>query len=80
MRTNVLLNVQINKVLTEQEQQVFLLINSNTSITKEEMASRLDKSTKTIQRTIASLLDKGIVERVGSNKTGYWRVKDSYDD
>ena len=30
---------------------------------------------RTIQRALDSLKAKGIIERVGSNKTGYWKIK-----
>ena len=39
------------------------------------MAIRIGKSEKTVQRTISSLTKKQVIERVGSNKTGKWRIK-----
>ena len=74
IRTNVHLNVQINVHLTEQEQRIFNLIDSNDRITKEELAVRINKSEKTIQRIISKLISNNFIERVGSNKDGYWRV------
>ena len=32
-------------------------------------------SSRTISRLMASLKRKGLVERVGSNKNGYWKIK-----
>jgi predicted HTH transcriptional regulator len=32
------------------------------------------KSARTVNRAIASLKSKKLLERVGSNKTGYWKV------
>lgn len=75
IRTNVQLNVQINNELTTQEQLIFNLINDNNGISKAEMALRIGKSEKTVQRIIASLIEKNLVEREGSNKTGFWRIK-----
>ena len=76
IRTNVHLNVQINVHLTEQEQIVFNLIGSNDRITKEELAVRINKSEKTVQRIISKLISNNFIERVGSNKDGFWKVKE----
>ena len=35
---------------------------------------KMDKATNTIYRNIKVLKDMGILERVGSNKKGYWRI------
>ena len=75
IRTNVPINVPINKDLTENERRVFSLIQTNEGISRKELAVRISMSEKTVQRAISSLLMKGVIERVGSNKTGYWKVK-----
>ena len=75
IRTNVQLNVQISEELTEGEQIIFNLIQKNDGISKAEMAIRIGKSEKTVQRTISSLTKKQVIERVGSNKSGKWRIK-----
>ena len=74
IRTNVQINVQINVHLTDQEQAIFNLILSNERISKEELAIRINKSEKTVQRIISKLIDYKLIERVGSNKDGYWKV------
>ena len=74
IRTNVHLNVQIKEQLTEQEQKVYNLIRYNERITKSEIAKRINKSEKTVQRVIASLIYKKLITRVGSNKDGYWKI------
>jgi len=74
IRTNVQISVQINAELTEQEQVVFNLIHNNEGISKAEMAVRIGKSEKTVQRIIASLIEKNVIIRVGSNKSGYWKA------
>ncbi len=74
IRPNVHLNVHIKDELTDQEQLVFNILNNNERIAKAEIALRIGKSEKSIQRIISSLINKGLVRRVGSNKTGYWEV------
>ena len=75
IRTNVQINVQINTELTEVEQVIFNLIQNNDGISKAEMAIRIGKSEKTVQRLISSLTKKQVIEREGSNKSGSWKIK-----
>lgn len=76
IRTNVHLNVQTNVQLNKQEQTIFNLIYANEHITKEELAIRINKSEKTVQRIISKLISNNMIERIGSNKDGYWKVKE----
>ena len=75
IRTNVQLNVHIKESLTDSEQIVFNIIRDNEKITKSEIAIRIGKSEKSVQRIISSLIEKKLIQRVCSNKTGYWEVK-----
>ena len=50
------------------------LVEINKHITQPEIAKELNKATNTIYRNIKVLKDMGILERVGSNKKGYWRI------
>ena len=74
IRTNVQINVQINKKLTDTEQIIFNLIKNNEGISKTEMAIKIGKSEKTVQRIVSSLIKKQVIEREGSNKSGFWKV------
>lgn len=77
IRPNPSLNIQSDKKLTEQEEIVLKLIASDKTISKKEISMKLDKSERTIQRIISSLTSKELVERIGSNKNGYWALKES---
>ena len=46
----------------------------NQSITQEEIAIKLKKTVRTVERNINILKDKGIITRVGSKKSGYWGI------
>ena len=54
---------------------IFNLIQNNDGISKAEMAIRIGKSEKTVQRLISSLIKKQVIEREGSNKSGSWKIK-----
>ena len=53
---------------------VFLLIKENNNITATEISERLKLSLSTVKRKIKNLKEQGIIERVGSDKTGYWKA------
>ena len=72
---NVVTNVVTNVVLNEKEKQILDLLRSNNYLTASKISEMIDKSSRNIQRIMDSLKNKGLIERIGSNKTGYWKVK-----
>ncbi len=65
---------QKNITLHETEKSILALLKQNPMMTRDELAERISKTVRTVQRTINSLRDKGIIERDGSKKNGYWIV------
>ena len=53
---------------------VFSLIKKMPKITSTKIAENLGVGIATVKREIKRLKDSGCIERVGSDKTGYWRV------
>jgi predicted HTH transcriptional regulator len=53
---------------------VFGLIKENNTITAAEISERLGISLRTVKRNIKKLKDNGMIDRVGSDKTGSWKV------
>jgi len=53
---------------------VFSLIKQDNKITATEISERLKMSLSTIRRKIKELKDNGKIERIGSDKTGHWKV------
>ena len=53
---------------------VFYLIKQNSKITATEISEQLKISLSTVKRKIKELKEKGSVERIGSDKTGYWKI------
>jgi len=53
---------------------VFSLIKQNNKITANEISERLKMSLSTVRRKIKELRTDGKIERMGSDKTGYWSV------
>ncbi|MBP5262351.1 MAG: putative DNA binding domain-containing protein [Clostridiales bacterium] len=71
---NVTVNVSANVTVNKTEQTVLTLLLSNPGYTRNQLAQETSKTVRTIQRTLDSLRDKGLIERVGSDKNGYWKV------
>lgn len=55
-------------------EQILEILNKNPGMTREELARALGKSPNTIKGHIAKLKTEGRLERIGSDRDGYWRV------
>ena len=47
----------------------------NSNITQAQLATKLNRSDRQIRRAIKGLREKGLIDRVGSRKSGQWIVK-----
>ena len=63
-----------DKVANKSSQKVLMLLYENGHLTREELSERTGLSLGGIKKIINSLRENGLIERVGSNKTGYWKV------
>lgn len=50
-------------------------IKKNPTVTRKQLSELLGYSEKTVARMLNTLSEKGIIERVGSSKTGTWKMK-----
>ena len=55
-------------------EMVYLAIRDNPNITRKQMEVKIGVGSTTIQKSIAFLKNNGWITRMGSNKTGYWRI------
>ena len=67
-------NGTLNGTLNDIENGILNCIIKNNYITTEEMSDILDRGLRTIKRYTTQLQEKGFIERVGSRKTGYWKI------
>ena len=70
-RVDVGINVGIN------EQRVLELIRINNRSTAKEIAESLSVSLRQGERIMAALKEKGLIRRVGSNKSGHWELREA---
>jgi ATP-dependent DNA helicase RecG len=77
-------NEEVSENVTEnvtenREQKILQIIDENNKITTEEIAKLVGVVRKTIARDIDTLKAKGVLSRIGSDKTGHWEiVKNKY--
>ena len=63
-----------DKVANKSAQKVLLLLYENGHLTRDELSTLTGLSLGGIKKIINSLRESGLIERVGSNKTGFWKV------
>ena len=56
-------------------QKVLMVLKESPHITVLKIAEQIRVSDKTVKRALRELKDAGLIERIGSNKTGHWIVK-----
>ena len=59
---------------TDRETRVLELLKENPTITQLELANKLKTSRRTISTVLSKLKEKGKIERVGSDRKGYWKI------
>ena len=59
--------------LSENEKRILLELINNPSIPYDTLVVELGISRRTVSRVFVSLVEKGYIERVGTNKKGYWK-------
>ncbi len=60
--------------LSETQVAILTLIKENKYITTNEISDKLNKELSTIKKSIKVLKDAGILVRIGTNRTGYWKI------
>jgi ATP-dependent DNA helicase RecG len=56
-------------------QKIIELIEGNPFITTQKIADSLGISRRAIAKTIAKLQQKGLLQRIGPDKGGYWQIQ-----
>ncbi|MFA7326220.1 MAG: winged helix-turn-helix transcriptional regulator [Candidatus Kapaibacterium sp.] len=60
--------------LTKRQKEVLMLIVENPSIDHDTLAISLSINKSAIQKHIKMLKEKGVIERIGGKKLGYWEI------
>ncbi|MBQ6623799.1 MAG: winged helix-turn-helix transcriptional regulator [Mogibacterium sp.] len=52
------------------------MIRNNPTITRDELSQRIGITPDGIKYHISKLKEAGIIERIGGDKGGYWKIND----
>lgn len=66
---------EVTDQLTDTELQILGLIEEDPAYTSSVLAEKLSLSRKTIALWLKKLKEKNIIERIGSDRKGYWKIK-----
>ena len=61
--------------LNENQQKIIHYVKENPNITRNELADKLNITADGVKYNLNKLVKGNIIERVGSTKAGYWKVK-----
>ena len=61
-------------ILSKTEKAVYELLKAQPNLTREELSIEISKTVKTVQRALDGLKTKGLISRVGTNRSGYWKI------
>ena len=75
LHVNDMLDENVGVKLNKTQIKIVELMKNNPNIIIEEMAKDADVETRTIERNIKVLKEKGMIDRIGADKNGYWVVK-----
>ena len=56
------------------QDKILYLIKENPRITQTMMSSELGFARSTISSNIQKMKEQGIIERIGSDRNGYWKI------
>ena len=60
--------------VTDKEQKLLTLLEEDPGYTMPQLADRLGISRKTVAARLKKLKEHGLIERVGSDRRGYWKL------
>jgi ATP-dependent DNA helicase RecG len=72
--SDVTLNVSSKVTLNSTEGAVLALLQQNPTYSRNELAAMISRTTRTVQRILVSLKEKGFIKRIGSKQSPQWVV------
>lgn len=75
--SNERVNERVNE-LSETEKKVYLILKEKPNIIQKQLAQEMNYTEQYIRKIIKVLKDKEMIERIGSDKNGYWKTIDQY--
>ncbi|MFZ2976090.1 MAG: winged helix-turn-helix transcriptional regulator [Candidatus Moraniibacteriota bacterium] len=63
-----------NLGLSKNQKEILFEINRNKAITQRELSLKVSINEKNVRNNIAELKEKGLLERIGPDKGGHWKI------
>ncbi len=60
--------------LSKNQRLILQLLSEDKELSMEKMAEKVDITTRSIERNISQLKEKGLLKRIGSDRTDYWEI------
>ena len=67
-------SVTLDVTLNGTEMSVLAILKQNPDSTRDEIAEKISKTVRTVQRALDSLREKGYIERIGSKQNPNWKI------
>ena len=61
-------------IIEDIENTIIELIDQNPKVTQKKLSEKLNISERTLKRVMIAMQEKHEIERVGSNRGGYWKT------
>jgi predicted HTH transcriptional regulator len=68
------IEIHRNKLFTNTFLKILSHISKNPTATAVQMAEMLGVKARQCERILAAMKKKGLIERVGANKNGFWKI------
>ena len=73
-RKTLSVKVSFTDKFTEKEQKILEIIFENPAVSSVEIGKKLGVSRTTVAAYIKRLKERGAIERIGSDRKGYWKI------
>ena len=67
-------NVTLDVTLNGTEKAVLAILKQKPDSSREEIADRISKSVRTVQRSLSTLRNKGYIQRIESKQNPVWEI------
>ena len=75
VRLNNKVNDRVNVHVNDRENILLNYLAQDPGYTVTQLATMMNVSRKTIAGYLKTLKEKGAIERIGTTRTGYWKIK-----
>ena len=69
------LKKDLKKLLSITQQKIIVEIEKNNNITQKELSEKIGINEKNVRNNIAKLKKADVIQRIGPDKGGYWKIK-----